>query len=291
MIDVEVIDAQIHEPPIPAPPNGLDPALRSVAAVEIAREALDSVGVDAALVVASPAFIDACIARYPARFAGVHTIDPNAEGMPERIAGLRSKPGHLAARALIADWRDASLRREFEAGAFEPLFAACERRGVPLFVSTHGWAEAMDGVAERHPELTIIIDHFGVSQSPVSPPRADPWDRLSGLLGLAARPNVYAKLCGAPLLSARAYPFDDVWPNVMRVIDAFGPERLMWASDYTRMRLAPGRRHGVLYSECRDFLLYSDRLSAADKAAIFGGAVRRALRWPADAAGAGAGSA
>lgn len=281
MSNFEIIDAQIHEPRIPAEmPITFDAAQRTLIAVEIAREAMDSVGVDVALAVASPTFIEACFDRYPGRFAGVHTLDPSAEGLADRVATLRSRPGHIAARALVADFRDASLKPEFKDGAFDPLFAACEFHETPLFVSTHGWAEAMRGVAERYPGLTIIIDHFGLSQSPVSPPRDEPWDRLPGLLGLARYPHVHVKVCGAPLLSAQPYPFDDVWPNLMRVIDAFGPERLMWASDYTRLRMSPKSHHGVTYSECRDFLLWSDRLSSADKAAIFGGTARRVLRWP-----------
>lgn len=280
MSGFEIIDAQIHEPRIPDETS--DAATRSSIAVEVAREAMDCVGVDAAIVVASPAYIAACIGRYPARFAGVHTIDPGAEGWREKIATLRASPGHLAARALIADFRDASLKAEFKAGAFNPLFAACERHETPVFISTHGWAEAVADVAQHYPELTIIVDHVGVSQSPVSPPRDDPWDRLPGLLGLAGFPNVHVKICGVPLLSAQSYPFDDVWPQLMRVIDAFGPRRLMWASDYTRLRMSPKSRHGVTYSECRDFLLYTDRLSTSEKAEIFGAAARRALRWPAE---------
>ncbi|MCR6645378.1 MAG: amidohydrolase [Terricaulis sp.] len=281
MSQIEIIDAQIHEPPLPQPPEGLDPAVRSLIGVELAREAMDSAGVDAALLVASPTYIDACVARYPSRFAGVHTLDPSAEDLPSRIAGLRDKPGHLAARALIADWRDAALRRDFKEGAFDAIFEACARHDTPLFVSTHGWAEAMADIAARYPDLTLIIDHFGVSQSPVSPPRAEPWDRLPGLLALARFPNVHVKLCGAPLLSRRNYPFEDVWPYLMQVIEAFEPRRLMWASDYTRLRMAPGRRLGVLYSESRDFLFHTEKLSRADKEAIFGGTARRVLRWPA----------
>ena len=281
MSEFEIIDAQIHEPRLPeAAAVGLDAAAKTSVTVELAREAMDSVGVDAALAVASAGYIDACIARHPTRFAGVHTIDPSVGDLEDKIAALRTRPGHLAARALVADFRDASLKPEFKAGAYDPLFAACEKHKTPLFISTHGWAEAMNTVAERYPGLTIIIDHFGVSQSPVSPPRDEPWDRLPGLLGLARFPNVHVKVCGAPLLSAQAYPFDDVWPNLMRVIEAFGPQRSMWASDFTRLRMSPKSRHGVTYAECRDFLLHTDRLSKSDKAEIFGGAVRRALRWP-----------
>jgi L-fuconolactonase len=69
------------------------------------------------------------------------------------------------------------------------LYAAAEKYDLPLFVSTHGHADVMASVARTHPGLTLIIDHLGVSQSPVSPPRPEPWDRLDGLLSLAQFPT------------------------------------------------------------------------------------------------------
>jgi predicted TIM-barrel fold metal-dependent hydrolase len=141
----------------------------------------------------------------------------------------------------------------------------------------------MRPLIEKHPGLTVIIDHLGVSQHPVSPPRDNPWDRLDGLLALADLPNVHVKLCGIPLLSAQAYPFADTWPNLHRVIAAFGADRLLWASDYTRLRMAeargPSRNRGCLYSESRDMLLHSDEIDEATKAAIFGGTAMRILNW------------
>jgi predicted TIM-barrel fold metal-dependent hydrolase len=144
----------------------------------------------------------------------------------------------------------------------------------------------MARVAAHHPKLTLIIDHIGVSQSPMSPPRNEPWDMLPGLLGLARYPNVNVKLCGGPLLSREPYPYNDVWPYLDQVFTAFGADRIMWASDYTRMLMAelprgnPPRRRGMLYSDCLNYLLDSERLSVSDKEKIFGATVRRVLKWP-----------
>ena len=79
----------------------------------------------------------------------------------------------------------ATLRPEFGEGKFERLYAAAEKHNLPLFFSTHGHADALESVAREQPGLTMIVDHLGVSQSPVSPPRDEPWDKLPGLLSLA----------------------------------------------------------------------------------------------------------
>lgn len=281
----DIIDAQIHQPSPPAPvDDGVPERARLLLNVEIAREAMDSVGVDAALVVAGLPYVDACVARYPDRFIGVETFAATGPELARAVERARGDPRLAAGRLLVADFRTTELSPAFAGGGMDAGFEAAERVGLPLFLSTHGQTAAMRPVIARHPGLPIVIDHLGLSQHPVSPPRDDPWDRIDDLLALAAFDHVHVKLCGIPLLSDQAYPFADVWPQLRRLVAAFGPDRLMWASDYTRLRMAraggPSRNRGCLYSEARDMLLYSDELDAAAKAAIFGGTVRRLLGWP-----------
>lgn len=282
--DFDIIDAQIHQP-APAVPfaDDVPEAVKLAINVELAREAMDSVGVDATLVVAALPYIDACVARYPGRFIGVETFMLRDAELAAAVERARGDARLVAGRLLVTDFRTTELSDAFASGAMDAGFEAAAKVGLPLFLSTHGQAAAMRRVIERHPDLTVIIDHVGVSQHPVSPPRDDPWDRLDGLLSLADCANVSVKLCGLPLLSDEAYPFADVWPNLHRVIAAFGPDRLMWASDYTRLRMAkaggPLRNRGSLYSESRDMLLHSDALGRDAKAAIFGGTLKRVLGW------------
>lgn len=283
---MEIIDAQIHEP---SPPKPLDDRygedVRLLVNVEIAREAMDSVGVDAALVFASQGYMDACVARYPERFAGALTFDPLADDLEEQVATYRQRPGMLAGRNLIANFATAELKPEFEEGKYERLYGYAERYELPLFFSTHGWAAELEPVARAHPDLTMIVDHLGVSQSPVSPPRPEPWDRLPGVLGLAKYPNVHVKFSGAPVMSAERYPFRDVWPYLHQLVDAFGPDRLMWGTDFTRLRWVPvtgelaPRDQWKLYSDSVSYLRDTDELSEDDKEKIFAATIRRVLRW------------
>lgn len=282
---VEIIDAQIHEP-VAAMPIPIEKPEQTMLNVELAREAMDSAGVDIALAVTGKPFIDLATERYPDRFIGVITFDHQSATLAEDVRNAKSAGNVVAGRALVGDWRDATLRPEFEQGAFDPIFAVAEEVGLPLFVSTHGWASAMEKIVVRHPDLTLIIDHIGVSQHPVSPPNDDPWGKFPDLLSLAKHPNVNVKLCGAPLLSQQPYPYDDLWPQLTRLFDAFGFDRIMWGSDYTRMRQADlprpprARRRGLSYSNSLTYLLASDRLSADQKEKLVGASLRNILKWP-----------
>lgn len=283
---IEIIDAQIHDPFPGLPLTDEQKPLQTLLQVELAREALDTLGVDMALAVTREEFIDLAHARYPGRFPGVPTIWHTLPDLEAEVRRIRAHPAMVAGRALVGNFLDATMRPEFEQGVFDPLYAAAEKVGLPIFNSTHGGCAQLAQIAERHPDLQLIIDHIGVAQHPVSPPATMSWRSFPDLLALARYPNVSVKLCGAPLLSAECYPFDDVWPYLARLFETFGFERVMWASDYTRLRLADAprgerpRRRGVTYAESLDFLRRTDRLTIPEKRQLLGGTARRLLKLP-----------
>jgi len=283
---LEIIDAQIHEP---APGKAWDESMKDQVPlwqVELAREAMDAVGVDIALAVTNERFIDCAHERYPGRFPGVFTFFHTLPDFAAEVRRIRAHPAMVAGRALVGDFVNATMRPEFLTGAFDPLYATAEEVGLPIFNSTHGGCAHMAGVAEKHPDLVLIVDHLGVAQHPSSPPEAMSWAPFEDLLELARYPNIHVKLCGAPLLSEENYPYADVWPNLERLFAAFGHERVMWGSDYTRPRSADlprgerPRRRGITYAENLNFLLHSDRLTHEQKALVLGGNVRRLFNLP-----------
>ncbi len=283
---IEIVDAQIHEPVPATKIPGIEGETATLINVELAVEAMDSAGVDAVLAVTGEPFIKAATELYPDRFAGVVTFNWNHPDIAAEVARVRALPGVVAGRALITDWVTAIIRQEFVDGKFDPLFAAAEKEKLPIFTSTHGQADKMARIAEKHPDLTIIIDHIGVAQHPVSPPETMSWAPFKNLLDLARFPNVNVKLCGPPLLSDELYPFNDVWPYLDQLFEKFGVDRVMWGSDYTRLEgadLPKGdrpRRRGLTYSENLHYALDSDKLSFSDKQAVFGGTARRVTKWP-----------
>jgi L-fuconolactonase len=278
---LEIIDAQIHEPWPGRPLDEEMKAQTSLWQVELAREAMDAVGVDIALAVTDEAFIDLAHARYPGRFPGVHTLWHTHPDLAGEVRRIRAHPAMVAGRALVGDFLNARMRPEFELGIFDPIYATAAEVGLPIFNSTHGGCAHMAAIAERHPDLVLIIDHIGVAQHPVSPPETMSWAPFEDLLALARYPNMHVKLCGAPLLSQQTYPYRDIWPNLRRMIDAFGPDRILWGSDYTRLRSADlplgerPRRRGISYTENLNHLLHGDLLSWGEKEKILGGNARR----------------
>jgi len=281
---LEIIDTQIHEP---CPGKPLDDSMKSQASlwqVELAREAMDAIGVDRALAVTSESFINCAQERFPGRFPGVHTFFHTHPDLAAEVRRIKQHPAMVAGRALVGDFTNARMRPEFAAGVFDPLYATAAEVGLPIFNSTHGGCAQMAAIAVRHPNLTLIIDHIGVAQHPVSPLETMSWAPFEDLLALAKYPNIHVKLCGAPLLSRQDYPYEDVWPNLKRMFAEFGYERVMWGSDYTRLRSADlpkgnrPRRRGITYGENLNYLLHSDHLTHEQKGLVLGGNARRLFK-------------
>lgn len=285
---MEVIDAQISSPQLPVPWEHGDKSLLTLGC-ELAREAMDSVGVDAGLIHGTAEFSESAYRRYPDRFGGslpLHDKDLHAIDLEDRIAGLRSHPGMLALRAIVRSWTNGELTKEYESGAYNRVFAFAEKYRVPIFVQAAGYLSTLYSVVETHPNLTLILDHCGLNQQP-SLVTDNPWEQLPEVIDMAKFPNVAIKLTGVVTLSKKPYPYEDVWPHLHKMVKAFGPQRIMWGSDFVRMRFAPRSvKRGVrkewygIYSNSVNFLRDTNEFSQADKEQMFSGTIRRLLNWP-----------
>ena len=155
-------------------------------------------------------------------------------------------------------------------GTMNWFWAEAERLQIPLMVLVPATSRHIGPVAERHPGLTLIVDHLGTPRE-VAGDAA--WVDLDSLLGLAKYLNVYAKASCMPIYSEQAYPHRDLHAPLKRVYDAFGPQRMMWGTDLTRL---PGtyRQAVTLFTEELPFL------TAEDKEWVMGRTIAQALRWP-----------
>lgn len=129
-------------------------------------------------------------------------------------------------------------------------------------------------LVERHPRLRIVIDHL--SKPPIRREEREPW--WTDIARAAAAPTVYAKLSG--LMPANpelaVWETDDLRPFVERAFELFGPDRLMWGSDWPIIDLAGGYRRAL--DAMRE--LAAD-WSASERAAVFGGTAARFYRMAA----------
>jgi predicted TIM-barrel fold metal-dependent hydrolase len=127
-------------------------------------------------------------------------------------------------------------------------------------------------IAERHPELILIIDHMGLSLEAV---KAGTKENLIGqTVSLAKYPNVSVKLSGIPAYSSEPYPFSDMTAYLRRVFDAYGPRRCYWGTDITNSFAKASYRQRITH-----FTEELDFMSQEDKDWIMGRAILTRLGW------------
>jgi len=118
-----------------------------------------------------------------------------------------------------------------------------------------------------------VIDHLGIQQPFQPPAPPNPWADLPKLLALAKHPNVVVKITGACTLSHEKFPYKDIWDPLARIFDAFGFDRCLWGTDWTR---AVGL---LTYKEGVEAFRVTDRLSASERAKLMGETTSRVYRW------------
>jgi len=207
---------------------------------------------------------------YPGRLAVMGALDPEQRGVREQLAGWLSRPHMLGARLSFSS--GGVLKPSFDDGTLDWFWADAERLQIPLMILVGGMAGRTYAIAERHPRLTLIIDHMA---RPSRAAGAGSWTDLDDLLRLAKLSNVHVKLSSAPNYSDEPYPYKDIHPHLRRIYDAFGPRRLMWGTDLTRLR-GSYRESVLLFQEALTFL------SDEDREWILGKSLAETLEWPED---------
>ena len=232
--------------------------------------ALDSYGVERAILVQADetldetAFLLATAAQDP-RIAGVVAYLPlhDAAEFARGWDLFGDHPSLVGVRNLTHDRPDDdwNVRPEVLAG-----IAAVAERGLPLdYVAvTPRHLAHVPTIAAAHPELTIVIDHL--AKPPIGSP--DAWEVWRvGLRAAAGFDNVVAKVSG---VYGGEAPGATVADAVRTAVDAFGPDRLMFGSDWPVILTAGGP--GAALPPLLEAL---DGLNAADRDAILGGTARR----------------
>jgi L-fuconolactonase len=233
--------------------------------------AMEQAGVDAAIAVSpyitygydSSYAFDAA-ARYSQVFGVVSPFDPLPPDVEGRLAAWKMLPGALGIRLVLSSPTD---RERLLGASYGALFRSADRAGIPVCISIPGGLPTVGQIARKHPSLQLVIDHLGMAS------QGDPtWKLLPELLALAEHPNVALKATAATVHSRQSYPFSDLWPSLHKVIDAFGVDRVMWGSDWTRV-------HNASYAESLQYVADSTQLSESDKEKILGANLRRIFKW------------
>lgn len=166
--------------------------------------------------------------------------DPSQRGALERLA---AHPKLRALRPMIQDLPDDDwMLRADVAWAFEALTGAGLRldalgfpRHLPRFAA----------LMERHPDMAVVIDH-GMKPHIATGEGFEDWAlgmrRLAGL-------GAFVKLSGLATEAAPGWGVEDLRPYADHLLEAFGPERVMWGSDWPVCRLRAEHGEWVAASE------------------------------------------
>jgi L-fuconolactonase len=211
-------------------------------------------------------YVASVMKRYPGTFQAVCRVDPLDPAAPDHLSelteqgfrGVRISPASGAS----GDW--------FDGPSMPPLWKRCRDLRVPMTVLAP--IQRMPGAAallEKVPDLTVVIDHM--ADCPVDRP-AD----LEKLILLQRYPNVFVKISHTWSLSKQPYPWLDAQEHVKRLYHAFGPQRLMWATDWPIVE--DRATYAQALSVVRDDMRF---LNASDRRWMLSGTIERVWPFPA----------
>jgi L-fuconolactonase len=209
-------------------------------------------------------YLAAVLREYPQYFLGVCRVDPLDPAAPDHLAQWSEQKGFRGVRLSPAgdasgDWIRGPL--------MEPLWKRCENLKVPMtLLAPISRIPDIRKLVDKFPDLTIVIDHM--ADCPVDHP-----EELEKLTALVRYPKVFVKISHTWSLSKQNYPWLDSQQLVKRLYDTFGPQRLMWASDW------PIAKEAATYAQrltvVRDDMKF---LNAADKSWMLSKTIERV--WP-----------
>lgn len=228
---------------------------------------------------------------YPGRFSYLVRVDPRDPDLKAvirfardaaHVRALRISPG--MARAQIAD---------FASGVYDQVFAAACECGLPVFVMIGGHTESLRRIVEKYPDSRIVICHCGmppgarlwpvIAQLENLPDSMEYWRKLGErplaeafdqVLRAARWPQVALKWAHAPaMFDAAGYPNLAARPYLRKALNAFGAERIMWASDIS------ANQTGESWAELLFAMRDNPELSTSEREWVMGRTARTWLNW------------
>jgi predicted TIM-barrel fold metal-dependent hydrolase len=233
---MKIVDAQIHLWNEGKPGNARHRQVETYTAADALKEMKEG-GVDAALIHpplswapnANALAIEAA-RQHPDKFAILGNFALDKPENRARLDTWKQQPGMLGCRFTFLQPHMKSWPTD---GTIDWLWPAAEKNGIPLALLCGNFLPKVGEVAQKHPKLRLIVDHLG-RPSGVTDFTAM-WANFPEMLALAKYPNVAIKATGAPSNSAQQYPYRDIHDKLKAIYDAFGPSRMFWGTDITRM--------------------------------------------------------
>jgi predicted TIM-barrel fold metal-dependent hydrolase len=190
--------------------------------------------------------------KHPTRFAVMGRLNLELPGALEQIPGWLEQQGMLGLRfSFQRPWVGAALKE----GRLDWLWQEAEKASVPIMMLlTHDMVHLIDAVAQRHPGLRIVFDHLALPSDKKDDAAFRDIDKL---LAIARRPNCAVKASTMPLYTDDTYPFRRLHPYLQRVYESFGPKRMFWGSDVSRLP-CPYRECVTMFTEEMPWIPHDD---------------------------------
>ena len=275
-----IIDSQVHayEANTPKRPWHSVPNWPASATGDETVAAMDKLGIDGAIFISSFSMYryDASYAvevqrAHPGRFAIVKPVDPDDPAVDEVVAEWKRTPGAVGIRIMLT--KDPGRDRDVNDPGIDRILRAAVRHDFPVNILCWGNLDVGTTLIDRHQNARFIIDHLGILQPKTPPAPPNPWADLPKVLDLAKRPNAVIKVSGACTLSQQPYPYDDIWDPLRRIFDAWGIDRCLWGTDWTRAFAV------VNYEQAVEPFRRTDRLTESERSMLMGGACARVYGW------------
>jgi L-fuconolactonase len=265
---MRIVDAQIHL----FPPDAQEYAAaigQVILPPETILAAMDEAGVERAYLVpagiaANPVCLDAA-RRWPDRFRvmGIVRVDkPESRDVMQHFADT----GFIGVRQPFPPFRRTSWLRDGTADWFWP---EADRLKLPVMVWPPEQLGDLDPIIARYRNIRFIIDHMALYVEDKDAKVASVADEL---VKLARHPNVAVKASSLPSHSTDPYPYRNLHPSIAKVVNAFGADRVMWGTDFTR-RSCTYEQAVTMFTEHLDFL------SAGELEQIMAGTITRWIGW------------
>ncbi len=224
--------------------------------------AADQAGVDRVVLVSSftaygndNSYAADAASRYPERFIGVCRIDGTAADAPAVLRHWIEERGMRGVRLGVADAR------------VDPTCELARDLGVPVaFQVARSEIGQVRRVAERYPDLRVILDHLAHPDIAGGPPYAAAHE----FFALAECPNLFCKLSSLNIRESDAQAPPRAFFGAL--VERFGPERLLWGSDFPHSQGTGPAAYAELVDLARETLGF---LTAGEREQIFGGTALR----------------
>ena len=197
------------------------------------------------------------IARFPGVFRGVAVIDAGATDVRNQMLALKGKG--------VTGFR---IGAGLEAPGMAAMWACGAEEGLAMCPLINPDAlPALDRMCAKFPETPVVIDHFARIGADGQVREED----LERLCALGRYPKTHVKVSAFYALGRKQHPYTDLLPMIRRLLDAYGAERLMWATD-SPFQVQGGHTYSGSIELVRDRL---EGISDADRRWLLGKTAER----------------